>query len=736
MPNLESLNDEEENTIIGGKFRVLFDSFNHAIFLFNFSGGILDVNNKACRLLNHTRENLLKMTLHDIFSSEFASKLPEGIQETFRTKSRTFESGLRSRKGRIIPVELFMTIIELNNTNIIFITAQENSELKTKNKKLEELNKVVNNFPNPLLRVKNNIVIYANKIATEIFNTKENGIIAPIFRESIAEAEKSKSTITATIEIKNLMYILDIIPAQDEKSYTIYGRDITAHQKAEKMIDYLASFPSENPNPVLWVSKDSVLYSNQAGENLFNVKRNSKIPEFLKTAVEKALFNNEYSEKEVKFDNKIYLLNISKVKNKDFISIQGIDISERKKAEEMLQQYSHQMEFLNHIIMAGNVASEISLFLEEILSSTLQLMRFDVGVIYLIAENEITAEIVSSQNISQDLIANNKVIRCAQEPYKTIFIKGLPLFIEGHAKLYSKDVLFSNFWAIASIPIFSKEKIIGSINIASKNMYKFSNEEKELLELIGREIGAFIEKMKTEEALNEARSITEFYKDLVVHDISNILQNISMSVEVVSLFQGKEEKIDEIFELVGNVKEQIIRGSNLITNIRKLSKISSTGINLEPVEARQLLNNAIKFIQVSFPNKDLNIQIESPIKKVFVRANEFLLDVFENILFNAVKYNDNLSVEIVIRILKEKQSGKEYLRIEFIDNGIGISDQRKATILDSVSEGKTKVKGMGIGLFTVNKIIKSFDGNIRIEDRIKENPSKGSNFIILIPLNA
>ena len=226
MPNLESLNDEEENTIIGGKFRVLFDSFNQAIFLFNFVGEILDVNNKACRLLKHARENLLKMTLHDIFSPEFASKLPEGIQETFRTKNRTFESELRSQEGRIIPVELFMTIIELNNTNIIFITAQENSELKTKNKKLEELSKVVNNFSNPLLRVKNNVVIYANKIATEIFDIKENDLIAPIFRERIAEAEKSKSTITATIEFKNLMYILDIIPAQDENSYTIDGRDI------------------------------------------------------------------------------------------------------------------------------------------------------------------------------------------------------------------------------------------------------------------------------------------------------------------------------------------------------------------------------------------------------------------------------------------------------------------------------------------------------------------------------
>ena len=58
-------------------------------------------------------------------------------------------------------------------------------------------------------------------------------------------------------------------------------------------------------------------------------------------------------------------------------------------------------------------------------------------------------------------------------------------------------------------------------------------------------------------------------------------------------------------------------------------------------------------------------------------SNDVYIIFFENILFNAVKYNDNLSVEIVIRILKEKQSGKDYLRIEFIDNGIGIPDNQK-----------------------------------------------------------
>ncbi|MHA2281586.1 MAG: hypothetical protein ACXAC5_12135 [Promethearchaeota archaeon] len=42
-------------------------------------------------------------------------------------------------------------------------------------------------------------------------------------------------------------------------------------------------------------------------------------------------------------------------------------------------------------------------------------------------------------------------------------------------------------------------------------------------------------------------------------------------------------------------------------------------------------------------------------------------------------------------------------------------------------------KGMGIGLSLVSKILKIFKGEIRVEDKIKGDYSKGSNFIILLP---
>ena len=45
----------------------------------------------------------------------------------------------------------------------------------------------------------------------------------------------------------------------------------------------------------------------------------------------------------------------------------------------------------------------------------------------------------------------------------------------------------------------------------------------------------------------------------------------------------------------------------------------------------------------------------------------------------------------------------------------------------------THIRGMGIGLSLVRKIINSYNGKIGVENRIKNDHTKGSNFTVLIP---
>ena len=87
---------------------------------------------------------------------------------------------------------------------------------------------------------------------------------------------------------------------------------------------------------------------------------------------------------------------------------------------------------------------------------------------------------------------------------------------------------------------------------------------------------------KSEKKYFEAYNRAEFYKDLFAHDISNILQNVQSSMDLLPYYIEKPDEIEESYNLINLVKNQVNRGAILISNIRRLSEIEELEILLEP----------------------------------------------------------------------------------------------------------------------------------------------------------
>ena len=273
------------------------------------------------------------------------------------------------------------------------------------------------------------------------------------------------------------------------------------------------------------------------------------------------------------------------------------------------------------------------------------------------------------------------------------------------------------------------------VEVSGKRIYDQNNKAKIIV--ISRDISErkLIEQKlrESEEKYRKAYNQINFYKDLLTHDISNILQTIKSSVELNSIYLNNPEKLNKIQEIWNLVNSQVIRGFRLISNVRTLSQIKYIQIPIQSIEVYSFLQEAIDFTQKGIQEREIKFQINSPFKTYDINANELLLDVFENILINATKYNENPIIEILIKISKIKIDGARFLKIEFIDNGIGISDDRKKIIFQEGYQKEKQSKGMGLGLSIVKKVIESYNGRIWVEDRVKGDYSKGSNFIILIP---
>jgi PAS domain S-box-containing protein len=265
---------------------------------------------------------------------------------------------------------------------------------------------------------------------------------------------------------------------------------------------------------------------------------------------------------------------------------------------------------------------------------------------------------------------------------------------------------------------------------ANGKIYSDGGEKKAIL--IARDI---TERKRAEEELKKAYNLLDVVKDIFAHDISGLLQNIHSATQLIEQdLQNPAKKVSpqRLKDLIMTIQTQINRANKLSSDVRKISKIEKSEFTLEKIELLELLRQAKDFILQSFPERKISIQIDATKKSYWTYGNELLMDVFENILINAVRYTTEETVEILIRISEEVSS----IRIEFTDNGIGIPAHKKEQIFEARTDTSPQldyVKGLGIGLSLVKKLVQKSHGQIWVEDRVQGDPAEGSKFIITLP---
>ena len=389
----------------------------------------------------------------------------------------------------------------------------------------------------------------------------------------------------------------------------------------------------------------------------------------------------------------------------------------RKKTERELEELNNQLKNIvkERTRKLQESESEKSAILESLLEHIVY-QTLDNTIIY---SNKAAAD---SVNMTPEQLVGRKcyqVWNTREEP-----CDGCPVVISiktNEPAINEMTTPDGRIWYVAGYPVRDSDNNIIGVVESTLNITEKKTAEKKV--------------KKSEEKYRKAYFQANLYRDIFAHDINNILQNISSSVELSSLYLYNPEKLGTIKELYEIMDEQVNRAKKLILNVRKITELDESEIILEKIDANRVLNNAIEFLQSSFQARIINIQLNTPTKRNYVNANNLLLDVFENLLINAVRHNNKSKIEITIDISKEEKGDKKYIKMEFKDNGIGISDYRKNSIFERGIRTSQKSKGMGLGLSLVKKIIDIYQGDIWVEDRIPGDYKQGSNFVILIPSN-
>ena len=213
----------------------------------------------------------------------------------------------------------------------------------------------------------------------------------------------------------------------------------------------------------------------------------------------------------------------------------------------------------------------------------------------------------------------------------------------------------------------------------------------------------------------------------LAHEIKNPLTPIQLSIDRLrekysSKISNDSKDFEKYLETINRQIKDIESLVNEFSNFARMPRPVFKKINMIDI-----INRSVDFIKMSSKNK---ININANHKKLMINGDaEQLNRVFINLIKNSeeafldlVKKTPNFKGKIDIEII----SNNDYIVVRLTDNGTGISDTKKVM----TPYFTTKIKGTGLGLPIVSKIINEHSGDFLIKNKKDEN---GVNIEISFP---
>ncbi|MGE7978262.1 sensor histidine kinase [Psychrobacillus sp. NPDC093200] len=229
---------------------------------------------------------------------------------------------------------------------------------------------------------------------------------------------------------------------------------------------------------------------------------------------------------------------------------------------------------------------------------------------------------------------------------------------------------------------------------------------------------------KMKDKLDNFFMIQRRFSASAAHELRTPLAVLQTKIDV---FKKKQAHTNEEYDaLISVIEKQTKRLRGLVGSLLDMTNMEENS-EQNSIYVKNILQDII--FELSHIIKDKNVTITLNCDNSVVFGNiDLLYRAFYNLVENGIKYNiEGGTVEVIVNRLNNEQ-----VSIKIIDTGIGIADKYKQKIFEPfyrVEKSRSRqLGGTGLGLSTVNNIIKKHKGTITVTD----NENGGTCFHVII----
>ena len=234
--------------------------------------------------------------------------------------------------------------------------------------------------------------------------------------------------------------------------------------------------------------------------------------------------------------------------------------------------------------------------------------------------------------------------------------------------------------------------------------------------------------------LIQQRKISQMKSDFInnmTHEFKTPIATINLALDAIKnpkIFNNKAK----VRDYISMIKEENKRMNAQVENVLRISKLQKKQliISKDRLQLHELIEDAITHVELIVKNRAGYIKTNFKATKASILANDsYFTNVIVNILDNAIKYSEGPPK---IDITTENHGNSILMSIK--DQGVGIGKVAQKRVFEEFYREHTgnvhNVKGHGLGLANVKRIVENHQGIIFIESE----KGKGSTFTIKLPL--